>query len=127
MSVFGGMSKGERDRIKVRVRSAMAAQTQVEGRFLGGRPPYGYRIVDAGSHPNPAKAADGRRLHRLDLDPATAPIVERIFREYLAGRGLYAIANNSPGKASRARRRMTARATGTAAASPGRKWSSAPS
>jgi site-specific DNA recombinase len=94
MSVFGGMSKGERTRVKVRVRTAMAAQTQMEGRFLGGRPPYGYRIVDAGPHPNPGKAADGRRLHRLDLDPVTAPVVERIFREYLSGRGIYAIAEH---------------------------------
>jgi DNA invertase Pin-like site-specific DNA recombinase len=30
MSVFGGMSKGERTRIKIRVRSAMAAQAQVK-------------------------------------------------------------------------------------------------
>jgi site-specific DNA recombinase len=44
MSVFGGMSKGERSRIKIRVRAAMAAQAQVEGRFLGGRPPYGYQF-----------------------------------------------------------------------------------
>lgn len=43
MSVFGGMSKGERNRIKIRVRSAMAAQAKIEGRFLRGRPPYGYR------------------------------------------------------------------------------------
>lgn len=33
MSVFGGMSKGERSRIKIRIRAAMSAQTQVEGRF----------------------------------------------------------------------------------------------
>ena len=33
MSVFGGMSKGERSRIKIRVRSAMAAQAGVEGEF----------------------------------------------------------------------------------------------
>jgi site-specific DNA recombinase len=92
MSVFGGMSKGERQRIKIRVRAAMAAQAQVEGRFLGGRPPYGYVIADAGPHPNPAKAADGRRLHRLELDPAAAPVVARIFAEFLAGCGLFAIA-----------------------------------
>jgi site-specific DNA recombinase len=72
MSVFGGMSKGERKRIKLRVRAAMAAQAAVEGRFLGGRPPYGYRIADAGSHPNPAKAADGKRLRKLEPDPETA-------------------------------------------------------
>jgi site-specific DNA recombinase len=92
MSVFGGMSKGERNRIKIRVRTAMTAQAQVEGRFLGGRPPYGYLIADAGPHPNPAKAADGKRLHRLDLDPEAAPVVRRIFGEFTAGHGFYAIA-----------------------------------
>src|SRR5512135_665403 len=92
MSLYGGMSKGERNRIKIRVRSAMAAQAATEGRFLGGRPPYGYRLADAGPHPNPTKALDGRRLHRLEPDPVTAPVVRRIFREYLAGRGLFAIA-----------------------------------
>ena len=92
MSVFGGMSKGERNRIKVRVRTAMATQTKLEGRFLGGRPPYGYTLVDLGPHPNPAKAADGKRLHGLTLNPTTAPIAERIFAEFLAGNGLFVIA-----------------------------------
>jgi len=92
MSVFGGMSKGERNRIKVRVRTAMAAQAQMEGRFLGGRPPYGYTVIDLGPHPNPAKAADGRRLHGLAIDPVTAPIVQRIFTEFIGGAGLFAIA-----------------------------------
>jgi DNA invertase Pin-like site-specific DNA recombinase len=92
MSVFGGMSKGERNRVKIRVRTAMASQAQIEGRFLGGRPPYGYAIVDAGPHPNPAKAADGKRMHKLDLDPETSPVVERIFSEFTAGRGIFAIA-----------------------------------
>jgi site-specific DNA recombinase len=92
MSLYGGMSKGERNRIKIRVRSAMAAQAATEGRFLGGRPPYGYRLVDAGPHPNPGKAADGKRLHRLEPDPVAAPVVRRIFAEYVGGRGLFAIA-----------------------------------
>jgi site-specific DNA recombinase len=92
MSVFGGMSKGERNRIKIRVKAAMGAQAKDEGRFLGGRPPYGYRIADAGPHPNPAKAADGKRLHKLELDPEAAPVVERIFAEFIAGSGFYAIA-----------------------------------
>ena len=92
MSLYGGMSKGERNRIKVRVRSAMGAQAQTEGRFLGGRPPYGYQLADAGPHPNPSKAADGKRLRRLEVDPLAAPVVERIFDEYLTGRGFYAIA-----------------------------------
>ncbi|SCL19970.1 Site-specific DNA recombinase [Micromonospora pallida] len=92
MSVFGGMSKGERNRIKLRVRTAMAAQTLLEGRYLGGRPPYGYTLRDLGPHPNAAKAADGKRLRALTPDPDTAPIVRRIFDEFLAGYGLFAIA-----------------------------------
>lgn len=94
MSVFGGMSKGERNRIKIRVRAAMAAQAKIEGRYLGGRPPYGYRLADVGPHPNPAKAADGKPLRRLEPDPATAHIVQRIFHDYCSGRGLFAIAES---------------------------------
>jgi site-specific DNA recombinase len=92
MSLYGGMSKGERTRIKVRVRTAMAAQAATEGRFLGGRPPYGYQLGDAGPHPNPGKAAMGARLHRLEPDPVAAPVVRRIFEEYVKGNGLMAIA-----------------------------------
>jgi site-specific DNA recombinase len=94
MSVFGGVSKGERNRVKIRVRTAMAAQAQLEGRFLGGRPPYGYKLIDAGPHPNPAKAADGKRLQALARDETAAPVVERIFAEFAAGHGLYAIAEH---------------------------------
>lgn len=112
MSVFGGMSKGERNRVKIRVRSAMAAQARIEGRYLGGRPPYGYQLVDLGPHPNPAKAADGKRLHGLAPHPQYAPVVKRIFAEYLRGRGHYAIAEAltrdgilSPSQADPARNR----------------------
>ncbi|HZM77263.1 MAG TPA: recombinase family protein [Candidatus Limnocylindrales bacterium] len=92
MSVFGGMSKGERTRVKVRVHSSMAAQAQLQGRYLGGRPPYGYMLKDLGPHPNPQKAADGKRLHGLTPDPQTAPVVMRIFRDFLNGNGIFAIA-----------------------------------
>jgi site-specific DNA recombinase len=92
MSVFGGVSKGERNRIKVRVRAAMSTQAQIEGRFLGGRPPYGYLLIDAGPHPNPAKAADGKRLHVLGIDEPAAAVVRRIFAEFLTGFGIYLIA-----------------------------------
>ena len=34
MWVFGGMTKGERNRIRIRVRTAMAAQTHIEGGVL---------------------------------------------------------------------------------------------
>jgi site-specific DNA recombinase len=86
------VSKGERNRIRIRVRTAMATQAQIEGRYLGGRPPYGYSLIDTGPHPNPAKAADGKRLHVLALDQPAAAVVVRIFAEFLAGAGIYAIA-----------------------------------
>lgn len=92
MSVYGGLSKGERNRIKTRVRASMSAITATEGRFLGGRPPYGFRLADAGPHPNPAKATDGKRLHKLEVDPPAAAVVRRIFHEFLLGKGYLAIA-----------------------------------
>ena len=112
MTLFGGMSKGERTRIKTRVRAAMSAQTATEGRFLGGRPPYGYRLVDAGPHPNTMHAAWGRRRHRLDVDPVTAPQVRWIFARRQDGVSTAAIARMlnqrgvaSPGSYDRQRNR----------------------
>jgi site-specific DNA recombinase len=98
MTLFGGMSKGERARIQMRVRTAMSALAQDTTRYLGGRPPYGYRLVDAGPHPNPAKANLGQRLHRLDPDPATSSVVERIYRMYADGAGLRYIAQQLTGE-----------------------------
>lgn len=93
MTLFGGLSKGERSRIQVRVRSAMEAMAAEGDRFLGGRPPYGYRLIDAGPHPNPSKAAAGQRLHQLAPDPVTVPVVRRIFAMYAEGAGLRLIAD----------------------------------
>lgn len=75
MLALGLSSKREITRTRIRVRTAMAAQTRERGRYLGGRPPYGYRLADAGPHPNKAHAAWGRRAHRLEPDPVTAPVV----------------------------------------------------
>ena len=41
MTVLGLSSKREIARTSIRVRTAMAAQTREQGRYLGGRPPYG--------------------------------------------------------------------------------------
>jgi hypothetical protein len=84
MTVLGLSSKREVTRASIRVRTAMAAQTR-QGRYLGGRPPYGYRLADAGPHPNKAHAAWGRRAHRLEPDPGTAHVVSWIFAQRLAG------------------------------------------
>jgi hypothetical protein len=85
MLALGLSSKREITRTRIRVRTAMAAQTREQGRYLGGRPPYGYRLGDAGPHPNKAHAAWGRRAHRLEPDPVTAPVVRWIFAQRLAG------------------------------------------
>ena len=92
MVSLGLSSKREIARTRVRVRTAMATQTLEQGRYLGGRPPYGYRLGpygyrlgDAGPHPNKAHAAWGRRAHRLEPDPETAHVVRWMFAQRLAG------------------------------------------
>lgn len=92
MTLFGGMSKGERNRVQVRTRAAMLDLALRTDRFLGGRPPYGYKLVDAGPHPNPGRAATGQRAHRLEPDGSTSGVVRRIFELYVSGCGLRAIA-----------------------------------
>ena len=92
MTVLGLSSKREITRTSIRVRTAMAVQAREQGRYLGGRPPYGYRLADAGPHPNKAHAAWGRRAHRLDPDPATAHVVRWIFAQRLAGHSVARIA-----------------------------------
>ncbi|MEV6228104.1 recombinase family protein [Saccharopolyspora shandongensis] len=92
MSVLGGMSESERQHAQTRVRAAMDAQVINSGRHQGGRPPYGYAVVDGGPHPHPGKAAEGRRLRILVIDEPAAEVIRRIFAEYLNGRGCHAIA-----------------------------------
>ena len=47
MLSLGMQSKREITRTRIRVRTAMAAQAREQGRYLGGRPPFGYRLADA--------------------------------------------------------------------------------
>ncbi len=56
-----------------------------QGRYLGRRPPYGYRLADAGPHPNRAHAARGRRGWRLEPDP-DAPRRRNAGRAWYEGR-----------------------------------------
>ena len=88
MLALGVQSKREITRTTIRVRTAMAVQARDQGRYLGGRPPYGYRLADAGPHPNKAHAAWGRRAQRLEPDPETAPVVAWMFAQRRAGHSL---------------------------------------
>ncbi len=86
--LLGHQSRREVLRSRFRTREAMRAQVRAQGRHLGGRAPYGYRLIDAGPHPNPVHAAWGRRLQRLDPDPITAPHVRWMFAQRLEGRSV---------------------------------------
>jgi hypothetical protein len=92
LHLLGHQAEREVLRARRRTAAAMAAQVRTQGRHLGGRPPYGYRLVDAGPHPNPQHARWGRRLLRLDPDPQTAPQVRWIFAQRLAGYSVAGIA-----------------------------------
>jgi Recombinase len=92
LTVLGAQSQREVLRSRHRVLAAMQAQVVEQGRYLGGRPPYGYRLVDAGPHPNRAHARWGRRLQRLDPDPVCGPFVRWMFEQRLEGRSVAGIA-----------------------------------
>jgi len=81
------LSKAERRRLQVRTRNAILAHGAA-GRWLGGRPNYGYWLVDTDSpHPRRQKATAGIRLRVLEPDPETASVVRRIFELFDQGIG----------------------------------------
>ncbi|GAA2698375.1 MULTISPECIES: recombinase family protein [Actinosynnema] len=85
-------SRHEVLRSRRRVMAAMRRQAVEQGRYLGGRPPYGYMLVDVGVHPNRALALRGVLLQQLAPNPDTAPVVKLIFVLRLAGRSAASIA-----------------------------------
>ncbi len=127
MLALGFQSKREIVRTRIRVRTAMAAQTCEQGRYLGGRPPYGYRLAHAGPHPDKAHAAWGRRAHRLGPDLVTAPVVAWVFGQRLAGHSVARITRALTTPRSRARRLLTPGGPRIAAARRGRCTRSGPS
>lgn len=94
MLAFEGIiGKNESDTVRRRVRESMRSIAKsADRRWLGGTPPYGYRLVPLEG--SAAKWAPERRCHTLDLDQETAPVARRIFDECLAGRGLREIARS---------------------------------
>jgi site-specific DNA recombinase len=94
LSLLATQSQREVLRARHRVLAAMHNQVTQQGRYPGGRPPYGYQLVDAGPHPNSADARWGRRLQRLAPDSRTAPHVAWMFRQRLAGHSVASIARH---------------------------------
>ncbi|MFI0717227.1 hypothetical protein ACH4SK_43080 [Streptomyces inhibens] len=65
MILPGILAKREVARACIRVHTSMTAQARDQGSYLSRRLPYGYRLIDAGPHPNRALARRGVRIQRL--------------------------------------------------------------
>lgn len=94
MALLGILSRREVQRARRRVINAMTVQVSEQGRYEGGRVPYGLRLVEAGPHPNRRLARRGICLQKFDTDPDTAPIVAWIFARRLEGFSLARIARD---------------------------------
>jgi hypothetical protein len=94
LALPGVHSTREIQRARFRDKAAMRAQVIEHGRNLGGRPPYGYHLVEAGPHPNKNHARWGRKALRLEPHPDTAPHVRWMFAQRLAGRSVAGIAHD---------------------------------
>ena len=66
MPVFGRMSKGEQNSVKIRVRSAMAAQAESEDPFLGSRAMFAFPATRPNAIP-PISALVSVRPVKLEL------------------------------------------------------------
>ncbi|MGC4795757.1 recombinase family protein [Micromonospora saelicesensis] len=91
LALLGLHSQREVSRARHRTTAAMRAQAELQGRNLGGRPPYGYRLADAGPHPNrPTPPGDDASTAWSPALPP--PRFRRIFEQRLAGRSVSSIA-----------------------------------
>jgi site-specific DNA recombinase len=92
--LLGAQSKREVLRSRFRVLAAMRVQVVEQGRFLGGRPPYGYRLVDAGRIRTLRMRGGVAGCRRLEPDPVTAGHVRWMFVQRLAGHSASRIAHD---------------------------------
>ena len=82
-----GLARGYHFDLMRKTREGRQSGTR-QGWHMGGIAAYGYQF-SRHEHPNPHKRSRGLSRSRLDLDPVRAPVVRRIFDEYLYGpRGL---------------------------------------
>jgi len=77
MLALGFQSKREITCTRIRVRTAMAAQTREQGRYLGGRRPYGYRL------PTPGRTRTRHTRHGAGGRTSSSPT--RLRRRLLSG------------------------------------------
>lgn len=93
LAMHGILGREEREVIRKRVRNQQETAVRAGNpAHVGGRPPYGYKLEAVGPHRKKRRAEEGQQEHRLVPDPATAPVVRRIFATYAAGQSVRAIA-----------------------------------
>jgi site-specific DNA recombinase len=80
--VRGYAAKIEHEKIKERTQRGIRARVQRGRPLVGCKPLYGYRWVNG---------PDGKK-ERLEIDPETAPVVRRIFRDVVNGTPLRSLA-----------------------------------
>ena len=92
LAIQGILGREEREVIRRRVRNQQETAVKAgDPNHVGGRPPYGHRLVAVGPHRKKRRAAEGQQEHRLVPDPTTAPVVRRIFAASVPGRQVGAI------------------------------------
>jgi site-specific DNA recombinase len=76
-----GLARGYLYELKVKSRQGLETAAR-QGRHVGGKPLYGY-VFQEMVHPNPHRAAEGRKMRVLVPDPVRGPIVTSIFHDYV--------------------------------------------
>ena len=85
LALLGLVARREVVLKRSRALGAMEYSVRELGRFMGGRPPYGYEFADVGPHPNPRLGGRGVMLRRLSPHPQSAQVVVWIFQARIQG------------------------------------------
>jgi hypothetical protein len=85
MALLGILARREIVLKRTRALGAMEHSVRELGRFMGGRPPYGYVFVDLAPHPNRRLGSRGVTLQHLAPHPETSRVVAWIFQARIDG------------------------------------------
>lgn len=95
IAVLSELARAESENMSTRTRSALRAR-KAAGRWMGGRPPYGFRVtakaLKAGNNPASFHIDPEAEPGRLVVDPATGPVLRGILDRLLAGDTTYEVA-----------------------------------
>lgn len=80
MDLLGILSRREIALKRARSLGAMEHSVRKLGRFMGGRPNYGYQLIDLAPHPNRRLGCRGVTLQQLAPQPETSQVVTWIFQ-----------------------------------------------